>query len=383
MLQFNTYYHNEPSELKMFIKNIRELMFVDSTASRELVLRSRHLVVHKRFFLILVRLLYFGIIEKSLAIEIMEKEKNTFKTMNNFELSEIIFCFPELKTTLSPIYGHDRIKALVESTRQTVPTLPRDDESKSVIKFLIYKPRKSGFFSIIENIIAASYVCLYHGFRICVLNEEHWWPYEISFFDIFGDRWIQSSDIPRNLVAGELRFDAMRDLIGNLGGDQIRKFSSFKIIEYQSIRGQLAEFYNLVEKSEMANYYYHRAGDKVLLETPRLPLSNIRAELIKIANLHGPIGVISDSYSEAMQICNYSSKLNNLTDASFDGHFLDKSTKSSDVLAIIRNFLLLSESQLTLSCPSSNLVNAAQWAKCGELIAPNFPLHPITRYLLF
>jgi Na+-translocating ferredoxin:NAD+ oxidoreductase RnfC subunit len=99
----------------------------------------------------------------------------------------------------------------------------------------------------------------------------------------------------------------------------------------------------------------------------------------------GSIGILSDDYRYAEKLKNdiACEKIVNLTPENLEGYRLSQSKSVNDVERILENFILLASSPACISCPSSNLVNASNWARSFGANQKFDSINPIEKYIIF
>ena len=248
-----------------------------------------------------------------------------------------------------------------------------------------YQPPKSGFFSVIENIVMAKFVCHFHGRRFLLDNSPGWWPYPTSFQDIFAslfDEPPRSAD--ENLAV--LPFAMMREFVAKGSRQVVEAYVQFKWQEYARIREALLDKVDepraYFESLRESAVFYVRGGDKLLYETILPPDARVRNDLEMLFRRAENLFVLSDDYQLAQRYVGQlgAGRAINLTRQDFNGYYLARAS-DDDVKAIVRNYLILASAKYSMSCPSSNLVNSAHWS--NPILAEQLPLQsiPILRYI--
>jgi hypothetical protein len=304
---------------------------------------------------------------------------NAYSPSNIFAAQE----FEALISALGIEYPSEKLQlySFCHEIRRLSIVNPTSNLNRRTSGALLLRPVRSGFFSVIENIIAAQFVAYENGYDLILSPESDWWPYEIAFSDL-----TESLFQPKNVASpvGIINFDAMRAYAMDLNIEKLGRFGAFKQSRYFALRELLARKFNSTQSPSFEHYYYLRGGDKVANETVALPTEVVSTALLKCVETQSPIGVLSDDHHAAERLCEMMGpdRARNLTSSEFSGHFLDNAVSEADVRAIVENFLLLSASRTLLSCPTSNLVNAAHWANSAtrhQISAQSV----VPRYFLF
>lgn len=259
-----------------------------------------------------------------------------------------------------------------------------DDELPSYMPkgVMLYQPRNSGFFSIIENLIVAKYVARMNSKQLIVDNTYAWWDYKEPFEDIFRDFTIVDT-LPANPHA--IHFESMRDFIFTATDEQMYQFYKFKIQAYEKILRDIRWYYR---KDEVYNVtksglIFLRGGDKLEAETILPPEDLILKDVAALARRVPRRFVLSDDYVLAERIVDKDDAVINITPFGHRGYRHRYGEKVS-CLPILKNYLALVDCTESLACPSANLVNAAHWSRPeGMSLAFNYnTTNPVYRYAL-
>lgn len=134
-----------------------------------------------------------------------------------------------------------------------------------------------------------------------------------------------------------------------------------------------------VDGFDAAGVMFVRGGDKLMAETILPPKDNLQAELEWMARRCSSRVILSDDKDLAEQICQIDPYVINGADQIAGGYHHKPGQKVS-CLPIINNYLKMVEAKENMSCPSANIVNAAQWSRCET---ENYSIsNPVFRYLL-
>lgn len=250
--------------------------------------------------------------------------------------------------------------------------LPSDEQP---VMYVVYRPRSSGFFSVIENIIAAACVAELDGFRLMIDLSGNWWGYEEPFEDIFADTFEYTKDGSLPLM----NFDGMRKAWMTPTDTTAALLSTMKAEWYSQIYQDIGAYAPAVDGIDNAGVMFVRGGDKLQTETILPPMSLLRRDLKMMERLCERRYVLSDDKNLGERV------------AALDPWVIDQSHqveggyhhvpgRKTSCMNILGNYLAMVEAKMNLSCPSANLVNAAQWTRNDD---ENYSqANPVYRYLL-
>lgn len=245
---------------------------------------------------------------------------------------------------------------------------------------MVYQPRDSGFFSIIENILVASYVARLSNKALAIDNTYGWWGYEEAFADIFRNTFGFNllDRIPNNAQA--VHFESMRDFIFKGGEVYLHQFYQFKSAKYKEIEKDIRQFY----KGDLFNVarsglMFVRGGDKAHAEAPVQPYAHYLHDLDALARRVSRTVVLSDTFELARDVI-MGTTATNITPMQHMGYHHKYGEKVS-CLPILKNYLALVDCLESVSCPSANLVNAAHWTRSNDNFNYN-TYNPVYRYAL-
>jgi hypothetical protein len=235
-----------------------------------------------------------------------------------------------------------------------------------------YQPRSSGFFSVIENIIAAQTVAEMDGHQFYVDLSGNWWNYHEPFDEVFPDAFQYGSGTP------QMSFDAFRKVWLQPSDLTALWLANAKCQAYDYVMKDLYQI-GTVAGMEEAGVIFVRGGDKLDFETIRPPTDMWFKELRWMARRCSSRIILSDDANMAEDVCNLDGYAINGGDQLQGGYHHLPGRKVS-CLPIINNYLKMVEAKENMSCPSANIVNAAQWSRCDT---ENYSLsNPVYRYLL-
>lgn len=245
---------------------------------------------------------------------------------------------------------------------------------------MVYQPRDSGFFSVIENIIVAAYVARLSNKALVIDNTYHWWNYEEAFGDIFRNTFGFNllDKLPNNAQA--VHFESMRDFIFKGSEVYLRQFYQFKEAKYKEIEKDIRRYY----KGDLFNVsrsglVFVRGGDKAHVEAPVQPYAHYLHDIEALARRCSRTVVLSDQWELARDV-SMGTTATNITPASHAGYHHKYGEKVS-CLPILKNYLAIVDCLESVSCPSANLVNAAHWTRSNDTFNYN-TYNPVYRYAL-
>ncbi len=250
--------------------------------------------------------------------------------------------------------------------------LPHGHQPSGVV---CYQPRNSGFFSVIENIIAADIAASIEGYEMIIDLSGNWWGYDEPFEDIFGDLFQYTKDG----VLPKMNFDAMRKIWMTPTDTTAALLSTMKANWYNHIYQSIAAYAPEVKGIDNCGVIFVRGGDKLQTETIMSPTSLIRRDIKLMERLCQQRYVLSDDKDVGERI------------AGLDGYLIDRSHqveggyhhqpgRKTSCMNILGNYLAMVEAKMNLSCPSANIVNAAQWTRNDDENVSQ--ANPVYRYLL-
>jgi hypothetical protein len=238
-----------------------------------------------------------------------------------------------------------------------------------------YQPRSSGFFSVIENIIAAHIVAEINGKQLAIDLSGNWWSYHEPFEDIFGDLFTYTKDgtLP------QISFDGMRQVWINPDDVMAATLSNKKAALYNNILQRICRYVVPICGAYSSGVMFVRGGDKLQTETILPPMGFLLKDLKWMARRCDERYVISDDKHVGEAVSALDSFIvdkSNKVEGGYHHHF----GRKVSCMNILRNYLMMVEAKENMSCPSANLVNAAQWSRNDK---ENYSFsNPVYRYLL-
>lgn len=383
MRQFGSLYCRNDTEIVNFLEDfVSQRMCPEPSISklRELV-RNCENPQHR--LLIYVRMFYWGYISYDEALIDLEKHLSTekFNAFDAFERTEIATCLgPRLTSILSSIDISEakRYRECSSKSDLSSEELP-DDE------IWCYKPPPTGFFSVVENIVLAKFLCKLHRktFRLDA-DFDKWWRYPVGFDELFED--VFQTGFSLNMNVKYLTWDVARDIISRYDINTLHALSIFKLNEYKRIKYVLQNWLRKlgeeVSISKESAVYFIRGGDKLVFETMPTPTTVVEGDFDYILKKSDNFMVLSDDYMLANEFADRfgATKIVNITERKCRGYFVNDVSTRDDVRTIVKNYMILSTVRYSMSCPSSNLTNSAHWS--NENLAPlDLRSTPLLRYV--
>lgn len=236
---------------------------------------------------------------------------------------------------------------------------------------VFYQPRSSGFFSVIENVIAAQTVAEMDGYEFYVDLSGNWWNYHEPFDEVFPQAFQYGSGTP------QINFDAFRKFWLQPDDLTALYLADAKCRAYDYVMKDLYQI-GTVDGMEEAGVMFVRGGDKLQTETILPPRQMWFKELRWMSRRCSSRVILSDDHELAQDVCNLDGYAINGGDNAGGYHHIPG--RKISCLPIINNFLKMVEAKENMSCPSANIVNAAQWSRSET---ENHSLsNPVFRYLL-
>lgn len=364
----------EFSQLRIIIENLNVNNISIDKAINELY--KIHLAYPKNYriiaCLLAINLALNKIIDKSIEAELVKKLTLLLSNnIKNIEASSIIEIISILKK-----YG---ISFEINDTNTT------HSKHEYYGKKIIYTPVKSGFFSIIENIINAKVIAELNNFEIIVNLNKNWWPYKIPFETIFKESFQFTETIDE---INNSSFIYFRNSFKNLSINSWNQYEKCKINNYKNIFNTLKNFAysNKIHVNDSLNttnflHLYIRRGDKLILEDINYSTEILKNNLAYVSSGYERIKIYSD---DMVWVKNNLSNINSNVyfDNALGNGYIFGNENFDDDKEIIRKYLDLSVTDNFTGDVGSNLVNAIAYTRLAnnkkELITCNlFPASKI------
>jgi hypothetical protein len=238
-----------------------------------------------------------------------------------------------------------------------------------------YQPRNSGFFSVVENVVAAHIIAEMRGKQLVIDLSGNWWGYDEPFEDIFGDLF----DYTKEGTLPQISFDGTRHFWLNADDVMAAKLSSAKASMYNDIWQRISRYVSPISGAYSAGVMFVRGGDKLQTETILPPMGFLLRDLKWMARRCDQRYVLSDDkhVGEAVSALD-AFAINRSTQV--EGGYHHIFGRKLSCMNILTNYMMMVEAKENMSCPSANLANAAQWSRNDK---ENYSLsNPVYRYLL-
>lgn len=245
---------------------------------------------------------------------------------------------------------------------------------------MVYQPRNSGFFSVIENVAVASFVAAMNEKELVIDGTYDWWGYIEPFKKLFSHIKVLDT-MPTAPQA--VHFESMRDIIFNANDQLMNMFMMHKNGFYRNICAAINTYYDEEQYSVTnAAVVFVRAGDKLHTETIEPPPHTFIDDLYDLSRRAIKTFILSDDHEYAEKIRRLGThNTRNITPVQHTGYHHDHSGKVS-CMPILKNYLAIVNCKESLSCPSANIVNAAHWTREFYYdLKPNC-FNPVYRYAL-
>ena len=238
-----------------------------------------------------------------------------------------------------------------------------------------YRPRNSGFFSTIENIIAAHIIADVEGKRLAIDLSGNWWGYDEPFEDIFD----KTFEFTRDGALPQISFDGMRHKWIHADDKLAASLAYLKQDYYRAIVEDIAKIAQPITNMDSAGVMFVRGGDKLQTETILPPMGFLLRDLKWMARRCDERYVISDDKHVGESVSALDSFVVDKSNKIHGGYHHHYGSKIS-CKNILSNYMTMVEAKENMSCPSANLVNAAQWSRNDK---DNYSFaNPVYRYLL-
>jgi hypothetical protein len=336
-----------------------------------------------RSAMVYARLMFWGYIPHERALDDLAAVLNleSFNRLGAFERIELASC-------LGPRLTVDLMSLTLDEAAQYCDfsglhiQVQREYEADEV---WVYSPPPTGFFSVIENIVLAQFLCKLYK-KVFRLDDrvETWWRYPVHFQELFQGLF-QPQVVGIDLPLKHIGWSTVREIFGSASPTVLQSYANFKREEFISVKNVLRDWLSgnggeLGNVSDTAIYYI-RGGDKLVLETMMPPAHVVEKDFQCLFRNSARFLVLSDDYQLAQDFVQRftASKLENITEPKFSGYFV-QSNSIDDVRAIVRNYVTLASVKYSMSCPSSNLVNVAHFSNSNLQSLVNLQSSPLLRY---
>ena len=238
-----------------------------------------------------------------------------------------------------------------------------------------YCPRNSGFFSVVENIAAAQILAEMEGKQLLVDLNGNWWGYKEPFEEIFNE----SFEFTRLTNVPEMSFDYVRNVWLNPTDEIASYLADMKLWLYTAIIDDISKFAPSIPAVDSSGVMFVRGGDKLQTETILPPVGLIQRELRWMSRRCEERYILSDDKDLGERYAALDAFAINNSDQ-VEGGYHHRFGQKVSCLPILKNFMYMVEAKENFSCPSSNIVNAANWSRND---GQNYSLsNPVYRYLL-
>jgi hypothetical protein len=248
----------------------------------------------------------------------------------------------------------------------------------TVVGTVSYQPRNSGFFSVMENIVAAHILAELEGMQVVIDLDGNWWNYDEPFEDIFEGTF----EFTKNAKVTSLpmiQFEHMRDKWINADSRLASYLASMKEDYYNAIYFDISNYAAPSLNVDSAGVMFVRGGDKLQTETILPPMGFLLRDLKWMARRCDERYILSDDKRVGEAVASLDAFAIDRTNQVEGGYHHIPHRKVS-CMNLLSNYLMMVDAKENMSCPSANLVNAAQWSRNDK---ENYSLsNPVYRYLL-
>lgn len=361
----------------------------ESYSHQETTIELKRLIQDPQYFshrfLIFVRMFFWGYLSYE---DVLSETKNRlvkedFDSFSIFDRTEISSCLGPRLT--SDLYGIDFQTSI--GYRNSFDSNFSISTEFDINEVWCYTPPPTGFFSIVENIVNAEFLCaLYRKQFKLDLDFSKWWRYPVPFGDLFDVNY--DSNRQTTITTPTTRYlswNVARDIVSKFNYQTTLALGNFKRAQYAKIKSRLQSWLNDFETVPTlppeSAIFFLRGGDKLLIETIPPPERTLVQDVQMLYKKSSDFMILSDDYDLAENFRKGFGKslIHNITDSSRKGYFLHNPSTIEDVRTIVRNYLLLSSPKYSMSCPSSNIVNSAHWSN-SQLVPTELASTPLARY---
>jgi len=248
-------------------------------------------------------------------------------------------------------------------------------ERKVSTEGVIYRPRNAGFFSTVENMIAAQIIAELEGKQLLVDLNGNWWPYKEPFEEIFNE----SFAFTRLTNVPEIGFDYVRSGWLNPSNETASYLADMKLWAYTAIMDDISRIAPSIPCMDASGVMFVRGGDKLQTETILPPVSLLQRDLRWMSRRCEDRYLLSDDKNVGEAVAALDSTVINHSDQ-VEGGYHHRYGEKVSCMPILKNYMYMLEAKENFSCPSANIVNAAQWSRNDS--QNNSLSNPVYRYLL-
>jgi hypothetical protein len=240
--------------------------------------------------------------------------------------------------------------------------------------YVMYRPPSAGFFSVIENIVAACMLADRDGYALKVDLSGNWWAYDEPFEELFENTFeFCNGGLPM------LRFESMRKHYFDIGIYDARILMNMKLGWYNQIYLEIVGSVGTGSVEDDCGTMFLRGGDKLQTETILPPTHILLKELTWMKRHCRQRVILSDDPMLGQMI---KARDPDVLDRSnqLPGGYHHLPQRKQSCIPLLQNYLAMVEAKHNFSCPSANLANAAQWSRNDD---DNYSSsNPVGRYLL-
>jgi len=150
--------------------------------------------------------------------------------------------------------------------------------------------------------------------------------------------------------------------------DEVEYYTAYKENYYKRIKNKIHNFLldNKVDmpKGDYASIFL-RGGDKIRQESIHIPNRFFRNDIDRLKDIN--LYLLSDDYNLAENLKNDLGKGEILVSKNKKGYDLFHRTNNNDLFELMKNYLIMSNAKYSLGCPSSNIVNGANWSNESDI----------------
>ena len=208
-----------------------------------------------------------------------------------------------------------------------------------------------------------------------LFRSGNWWSFDEPFEDIFGDTFSYTKEG----ILPQINFDAMRKIWMTPLDTIASLLSNMKAERYSAIYQAIGAYAPEVKGMDNCGVMFVRGGDKLMTETILPPMTLLRKDLKLMERLCQSRYILSDDQALGERVAALDPFVIDLSHKVQGGYHHQPGRKVS-CMNILGNYLAMVEAKMNMSCPSANLVNAAQWTRNDD---ENWSAaNPVYRYLL-